>query len=193
MGQCKDESGILLECDDNCPDRDPLACGGYEGLSREIITHPNWAGVQCPPTQEKKKCNQQKCPVDCVPSAWGPFGRCSAPCGSGTRTKVRLVVHEMKHGGQNCGKMLEAEPCNMEDCDQPCVLSEWSEWGACSMGCNIGNQHGYQYRERSVTKEAIGLGKCWDEDGPDRREQKDCNTGSMMRCKGDEKCVAKQD
>merc|ERR1712186_288860 len=63
----------------------------------------------------------------------------------------------------------------------------------CSMGCNIGNRHGYQYRERSVTKEAIGLGRCWDEDSPDRREQKDCNDGKMMRCKGDEKCVAQQD
>merc|ERR1719446_1349791 len=68
-----------VDCDDGCPADvggvDVDTCGGMKYLTRIVIVSNNQFGMACPPLFfERKngtkgmKCNQFKCPVDCVMS-----------------------------------------------------------------------------------------------------------------------------
>ena len=44
-------------------------CGGWQEIYRKIVVDPpDECGLRCPALQRTKKCNQKKCPVDCVMS-----------------------------------------------------------------------------------------------------------------------------
>ena len=62
-----------VECDDSCPavpnPTEVYECGGWQEIYRKIVVDPpDECGLRCPALQRTKKCNQKKCPVDCVMS-----------------------------------------------------------------------------------------------------------------------------
>jgi len=178
-------------CDDSCPtifgqDDDPYKCGGSQWLTREVIQKPNEHGVKCPVQKREKKCNQQKCPVNCRESMWSAWSKCTKDCESGVRQRTRSILTKPKNGGESCSTVSEEEACNTGSCDRDCTLVSWSEWGFCTMACG----GGLQERTRKVVIPTRGEGVCPKDNSPERFNERGCN---MHDCIGDEICIAKQD
>merc|ERR1719158_2728191 len=110
-------------------------CGGWQTLTREVIVKPNAKGVQCPALSTQRKCNQQKCPVDCQMSMWSPWSKCTKDCEGGVRGRTRSILTKTKNGGESCNTAQEEEACNTGSCDRDCTLFPWTDWGFCTMAC----------------------------------------------------------
>jgi uncharacterized protein YegL len=175
-----------VDCDDTCPQDDPYKCGGWQTLTRGVVTEPNEYGIQCPALMMTKKCNQFKCAVNCGMSEWSGWSGCSAECDGGEQQRTRSILVKPANGGQECDTTLEAQTCNTGGCDRDCTLSEWGDWSPCTMACGGGMQE----RVKTVLVPIRALGKCPEESHPDRLETQQCNT---QECVGDEICIAKQD
>merc|ERR1719253_1158296 len=180
-----------VECDDACPAvpdaTEVYECGGWQEIYRKIVVDPpDECGLRCPELGRTKKCNQKKCPVDCVMSEWSGWSKCTADCEGGVRSQTRSLVVKPKNGGQACNTAEETEACNTMSCDRDCSLEDWTEWTPCSVGCGTG----FQNRAKHVLIPTRGFGKCPLEDGAERSAQQECNT---QPCAGDEICVAVQD
>merc|ERR1719401_2183529 len=143
---------------------DPYACGGWQDLTREVVVAPNAYGIMCPALSTRKKCNQFKCPVDCVLSEWSDFSKCTKDCEGGVQGKTRSLMTKAKNGGEACDSLTEMRSCNTGSCDRDCTLVPWTEWSPCSMACGGGH--------------------------PERLEERECNT---MDCVGDEICISQMD
>ncbi|XP_061739556.1 hemicentin-1 [Nerophis ophidion] len=65
-----------------------------------------------------QRCNTATCPVDGNWGSWQPWGECSASCGGGEKTRVRLCnVPPPSHGGRLCpGDTSQISRCNIEAC-----------------------------------------------------------------------------
>merc|ERR1719160_753365 len=161
-------------CDDECPDKtNPYGCGGWQTLTRTILVKPNEFGVKCPELSRKRKCNQFKCPVDCVMSKWSDWSKCSKACEGGTKGRTRSILTKPKNGGMSCNTAQESRACNTGSCDRNCKLKKWSK---CSKACEGGTKG----RTRSIiTKPKNGGMSC-----NTAQESRACNTGSCDRnCK----------
>merc|ERR1719434_226738 len=180
VGECS------VPCDDTCPQPDPYQCGGWQSLTREPIVPPNEFGIKCPPLTNKKKCNQIKCPVDCVMSMWSSWSKCTKECEGGVQGRTRSILTKPKNGGMSCNTVSESEPCNTGSCDRNCKLKKWSKWSPCSVACG----GGFQERWRRVSIPIRGNGKCPKSKSKIRYGIKKCNS---FDCNGDEICIAKQD
>merc|ERR1719460_3224328 len=113
-------------CDDECPDKtNPYGCGGWQTLTRTILVKPNEYGVKCPELSRKRKCNQFKCPVDCVMSKWSGWSKCSKACEGGTKGRTRSIITKPKNGGMSCNTAQESRACNTGSCDRNCRLKKW--------------------------------------------------------------------
>jgi hypothetical protein len=180
-----------VECDDSCPAvpdaTEVYACGGWQEIYRKIVVDPpDECGLRCPALQRTKKCNQKKCPVDCVMSEWSGWSKCTADCEGGVRSQTRSLIVKPKNGGIACNTAEETEACNTMSCDRDCTLTPWTPWEPCSVACGTG----FQNRAKHVLIPTRGFGKCPKEDGPERAAQQECNT---QPCVGDEICIANQD
>jgi len=174
-------------CDNTCPQPNPWECGGIQEFTREEIVAPNEFGARCPSLMRKRRCNQVKCPVDCVVSEWSPFSKCTKQCGGGVQARTRFTITQPKHGGLPCSSVQEERSCGTESCSRDCVLSKWSSWGACSAACGGGSRQ----RKRGVLEPMRGpLGKCAKPSAPERLASEPCNT---QNCAGDELCAAARD
>merc|ERR1719251_831373 len=170
-----DDKGIyFVDCavsdwsDEECS----VTCGGGTmQRTRSIITQPQGGGVPCPPLTAQVSCNEQTCPVDCELNDWEGWSSCSADCGGGVKERTRSVIIDANHGGEPCEETEEEEACNIQDCDEPCVLAEWSAWSSCSKMCGGGTQR----RTRAVAVEAKGTGHCPEPTDPERIHYKGCN------------------
>jgi hypothetical protein len=185
-GICIGITGQAIDCDDTCPQADPYKCGGLETMVRDVVVSPNEYGMECPQLERIKKCNQYKCPVDCVESEWSGWSKCSKDCESGVQVRTRSILTKAKNGGKACDTVQEEQPCNTGSCDRDCSLDTWTEWSPCSMACGGGNTERY----RKVLIPIRGEGKCPKKRSADRYEEKECNTHP---CVGDEICIARQD
>ena len=51
---------------------------------------------------------------------WGQFGRCSKTCGGGTRSRIPVVIHRERHGGECPADVVngvpDTESCNTGSC-----------------------------------------------------------------------------
>merc|ERR1719258_342090 len=161
------------------------AVAGRRSLA-SIVVRANEFGVKCPGLTRKRKCNQFKCPVDCVMSKWSGWSKCSRACEGGTKGRTRSILVKPKNGGMSCNTAQESRACNTGSCDRNCKLKKWSKWSPCSVACG----GGFQERWRRVLIPIRGNGRCPKPQSRYRYRIKKCNT---MKCNGDEICVAKQD
>jgi len=180
-----------VECDDSCPAvpdaTEVYECGGWQEIYRKIVVDPpDECGLRCPALGRTKKCNQKKCPVDCVMSEWSGWSKCTADCEGGVRSQTRSLLVKPKNGGIACNTAEETEACNTMSCDRDCTLAPWTPWEPCSVACGTG----FQNRAKHVLIPTRGFGKCPKEDGPERAAEQECNT---QPCVGDEICIANQD
>jgi len=175
-----------VSCDDNCPQEDPYACGGWQSLTRAVVVSPNSFGIVCPALTNKKKCNQMKCPVDCKMSQWTGWDDCTKECEGGVQSQTRAIITKPKNGGKFCDTVQESRSCNTESCDRDCDLASWIDWSPCSMSCG----GGLQTRHKTVDRAIRGMGKCPKASSSNRFGEKMCNE---QACVGDEICIAKQD
>jgi len=158
------------------PDECTKSCGeGVQILTRKVVVHPN-GGTACPPLKMERKCNTQKCPINCEMADWGEWSGCSAECGGGVIERTRKVKVEMENGGKPCEPGSQSETCNIQACDNDCVLYPWSDWEPCSKMCGGGTQR--HFRPVEVAK--TGDGHCDAPDSEERLGYKDCN---MFDCK----------
>jgi hypothetical protein len=175
-----------VDCDDACPMQDPYACGGWQTLTREVVVSPNEYGLICPALTTQKKCNQFKCPVDCVLSEWSGWSKCTKECEGGVQQETRSILTKAKNGGEQCDSVAQERSCNTGSCDRDCTLEPWTEWSPCSMACGGGDQE----RIRKVAIPIRGAGRCPKAKNADRLENRLCN---VQDCVGDEVCIAQQD
>merc|ERR1719162_1398198 len=98
-----------VDCDDACPEA--VGCGGTQRLTREAVVRPNECGIKCPALTVVSKCNQFKCPVDCMMSRWSGWTKCSKDCEGGIEQRTRSILIKPKHGGRSCSAVTDAQPC----------------------------------------------------------------------------------
>uniref|UniRef100_A0A3Q1GJS2 Uncharacterized protein n=1 Tax=Acanthochromis polyacanthus TaxID=80966 RepID=A0A3Q1GJS2_9TELE len=65
-----------------------------------------------------QRCSTVNCPVDGNWASWQPWGQCSASCGGGERTRVRLCNSpSSSNGGRSCpGDSTQLSRCNTQAC-----------------------------------------------------------------------------
>lgn len=149
------------------------ACGpGVQTRTREVVGNPG--NATCGVLFESRPCVVVPCPVNCVTGPFSEFSACSEACGGGTRTRSRAVLVEPAHNGTACGPLEETEPCNTEPCAVQCLVSEWSEFGACSSQCG----GGHQSRTRTITRPPQNGGlEC-----PPLVDTRQCNVHACANC-----------
>jgi len=179
-----------VECDDSCPEipdaSEVYECGGWQEVYRKIVVSPDNCGLRCPDLSRTKKCNQKKCPVNCVMSEWSGWSKCTADCEGGVRSHTRSLMVKPKNGGLSCNTNEETEACNTMSCDRNCMLGRWTDWTPCSVACG----GGLQSKAKHVMIPTRGFGKCPKESSKQRFRERECN---QQDCVGDEICVAHQD
>jgi hypothetical protein len=177
---CKVSDWTATECSKSCGKGDRMKY-------REIITHAQGAGAECPILQMSETCNEQHCPVDCSMGEWGGWSACSAKCGGGVIERVRDINRHSSHGGKPCMETQETQSCNPQACETDCELGSWTPWSPCSKDCDTGTT----FKVKSVVKSAEGQGTCPKKSSRERLHSKSCNTqpcfktedlGKTMKC-----------
>eukprot|EP00746_Dinoflagellata_sp_MGD_P149407 gnl/MRDRNA2_/MRDRNA2_81439_c0_seq1.p1 gnl/MRDRNA2_/MRDRNA2_81439_c0~~gnl/MRDRNA2_/MRDRNA2_81439_c0_seq1.p1 ORF type:complete len:3654 (+),score=523.54 gnl/MRDRNA2_/MRDRNA2_81439_c0_seq1:90-11051(+) len=153
--------------------------GGFQMRARHIVQHRTNVNRQ-PCTgllQDYQPCNKQDCgkAVDCEFDAWQPWGACTNKC-NGYKERMRILKHRAVNGGKNCqGSLHEVQPCskkckaNDSGKEVDCILSPWSQWSACTVTCNGGQQERSRHVKRASANGGIGC-------AGDMREVQVCGT-----------------
>jgi hypothetical protein len=145
--------------------------GGTQTRTRTIEQYAIGDGDSCPPLSAERACNTHDCPpcddngddaVDCQLSSWTEWTQCTVTCGGGTQQHTRNVVVQQRCQGAGCDTLSETRACSTQPCEIPCVLSDWTNFGACSATCTeFGEDSGTHTRTRTVTQEALyGADEC---------------------------------
>merc|ERR1719323_1041219 len=163
ISDCEVTDWTDAECTKPC-------AGGTQKRMRTIMVHPV-NGTKCPPLRMDRACNTLGCPVNCVLDIWSSWSECTAICNGGIRQRSRGTIVEPDNMGEACEARANEESCNMQGCNIPCSLHDWSDWGLCSKAC----EGGHETRTRSVKDEAVGQGHCDHPEDPARMEFRECN------------------
>jgi hypothetical protein len=139
--------GTWGACSDAC--RDSVGHIGQSSRvrSRSVIRALECGGVACPALQDVGMCSPQPCPVHCEVSHWSVWSSCSVSCGGATVSRNRNITVPAANGGHACPWLEETQLCGMNPCPSDCVVSSWSAWSTCSVGCG---DKGLQLRLRAV-------------------------------------------
>jgi len=129
--------------------------GGTQKRTRSTSKHAAYGGKACEHMHENQSCTVLECPVPCVVGPWGVWSSCTASCGTGTRTRERVLTQPL-HGGDACPAGAETAPCNQHMCPRDCKINAWSSWSECSEPCGPGVHR----RHRTVLHSAKHGGKA---------------------------------
>jgi len=133
------------------------SCGaGVQTTFRTVTVQPAFGGAVCPSLQYSSECNTQRCPTDCVVSAWAAWSDCSSECGGGSKTRVRRTVQSQSYGGAHCPILVQTSSCNTAPCPIDCKMNAWTAWTSCSVSCGQGSQS----RTRTVSVAAAHGGEA---------------------------------
>ncbi|XP_053737549.1 hemicentin-1 isoform X1 [Synchiropus splendidus] len=96
-------------------------CNGGQMRRYRTCDNPRPAngGRACAGTDTQiQRCSTSDCPVDGNWGSWQPWGECSASCGAGEKTRVRLCNNPSPiHGGRPCaGDSSQLSRCNTLSC-----------------------------------------------------------------------------
>jgi len=127
-----------------------------------------------PPTTRPPTTQPPAAPIDCVVSDWSNWGACTQPCGGGTQQRAKLILTLPQNGGRACPNLIESQTCNTQTCD--CVVSDWSNWGACSKNCGGGTQQ----RTKSITRQPQNGGRACPPSA-ELTQSQSCNTHSCPK------------
>ncbi|XP_052781602.1 SCO-spondin-like isoform X2 [Mya arenaria] len=155
-----------------------VSCGnGTHTRSRTCDFDPRYdSGDNCTgPASESGICQAPKCPVDGVFQDCGAWSVCPVTCGGGIqdRTRICFFPPDTPHG-QDCGNYThENQTCNNNKCPVDGVLTEWSEWSACTVTCGGGTMyhnrtcyfppdvpHGLDCKRRLENTKTCNTNKC---------------------------------
>merc|ERR1719238_1979130 len=100
--------------------------------TQSMTLAPQHGGQQYGKLSETRQCGTKPCAGDCVASPWGVWGKCSAKCGDGIKTRTRKVLKPARFGGAECGFLSEKTSCRVRYCPQDCKVSAWGTFGKCS-------------------------------------------------------------
>lgn len=110
-------------------------------FQRSGCVSSGWCAVTNATAFTTRYCGRDKLPdknycdgivsVNCVVSAWSPFGACSRSCAdvaggvapNGTQTRSRIVTVLNQMQGAPCPALTESAPCNTAPCPVPCEVS----------------------------------------------------------------------
>jgi len=131
--------------------------GALRVRSRRITQPPGSGGKRCSGNlREVKSCTQV---VDCRVSPWTNWDACTSQCGGGQKQRQRQVVQNPLNGGKDCpSDLVQTRGCNQLPCKNhslACQVSDWSDWGQCSVSC-------VHLRNRSFTQMSRDGGKGCD-------------------------------
>jgi hypothetical protein len=134
-------------------------CGtGTSTRTRSVVTPASNYGASCPDDlSQSVNCNLGVCPEnqDCVLSSWGGWGPCSTGCGGGVRLMIRTITNEALNNGLPCSTNLTMNmTCNTQDCPTHCEVTDFSDYGSCSVSCG----GGFRSRDRNITSTADAQG-----------------------------------
>ena len=148
-------------------------------------------------TNEKEKCFDRNCPVDCIVSAWGPWSKkCSQPCDGGSRYRERAIKSPAENGGQKCPKLVDQVTCNTKKCKPDCPAGPWSSWTPCSKKCGSSKSSRTRalsaFSNETPTFKDLGAGCCRNALGgyPRRYYLKSSSAGCKKACAGSRDCYA---
>ena len=132
--------------------------GGASTRERSVATHATLDGYTCPHLTERKACNTEFCPVDCVVGTWESWTLCTKTCGGGSQKRVRHPIHAAAFGGKACEHVNEMKSCNSQACPVDCVMPAFSgPWSTCTKACGTGSQKRYR---GPTTRPANGGSPC---------------------------------
>jgi hypothetical protein len=143
-------------CDKDCG-------GGLRKRTRSVVSYTD--ATKCPPLSQVEPCNSVACPPEeCKLSDWSEWSACSTECGTGTQTRTREILNNVK--AADCPDIHQSRDCKIRDCPEECKVGEWSQWSECDRPCGGGSQR----RTRDVVAPHVGSG-C-----PANEDVKACNT-----------------
>jgi hypothetical protein len=160
---------------------------GTRTRSRVVSVPANLGGKPCSLiVSQTSSCFRGPCPQECKVSAWGAWGECSKPCGSGFRVRTRSVVQMGIY--HKCPWLSATDRCNNHSCTPPspvvdnpiymwgggdwvfkptlapapapkpndCIVGSWGSWLACSKSCGSGTKR----RKRFNVEPTVGGQTC---------------------------------
>ncbi|XP_053390901.1 thrombospondin-2-like [Mercenaria mercenaria] len=82
------------------------------------------------------------CIVDGNWTAWSSWSKCDVTCENGQQSRTRSCTNPApKNGGLDCvGDSTDVKVCKKELCPVHGGWSGWSQWGVCSVTCDMGLQ-----------------------------------------------------
>mmetsp|Transcript_15937 Transcript_15937/g.46096 ORF Transcript_15937/g.46096 Transcript_15937/m.46096 type:complete len:685 (-) Transcript_15937:311-2365(-) len=143
--------GSYSECNATCG-------GGWHEAHRSPDVQQSGSGSPCVgESVDRRQCNTQPCPEDCLWADWADWGACSASCGGGSASRQRSIeVHANADGRQCEGSNTESRDCHPEPCPIDCHWEDWQPWTHCSVSCRQGERH----RSRNKVREAHNGRPC---------------------------------
>ena len=105
-----------------------VLCGGGSQTRLYTTSQPaENGGGECEANDrsiEQEDCNMERCVVDCI-GAWGDWGDCTLPCGSGFQFRSYTVSQSAENGGQTCGVSsggTDQQRCNLPAAESSAAL-----------------------------------------------------------------------
>ncbi|BES98927.1 serine-type endopeptidase inhibitor activity [Nesidiocoris tenuis] len=123
-------------------------------LARLVLTRQRLYEKSC--SSDNADSSADETGEACDVEQWSSWSECSVTCGLGKRSRQRFYKDQNRAAAANCNKELTSRkscygssPCKQaygpsaEDDEEPssdsmCAMTQWSEWGGCSVACGKG-------------------------------------------------------